>query len=325
MDTYRGIADIPTLNASVLTIGTFDGLHLGHQAVIEQLVSRAREAQVPSVVITFDPHPRQVLSAITGEQAPEMIVSLRKKLALLDAWNVDITLVLKFDEAFSKIPARSFLEKYLVKPFHPGSIVVGYDHRFGHNREGNAVYLRDFAEEFHYAVVEVGEVISPAVGDISSSRIRSLIKEGRCEEAEALLGWTYEVEGKVVEGAGRGRDIGFPTANIAPTEVSQLIPRSGVYVVSAKIAGERCFGMANIGRRPTFGGGDLTLEAHFFEPIANDLYGSTLQVLFYHRLRDEKKFADATALASQINIDREKTRQWIAKYQGRNSVHAFID
>ena len=325
MDTYRSLTDTPRLDASVLTIGTFDGLHLGHQAVISHLVDTARQRHVPSVVVTFEPHPRYILGGRGNDPLPGLLLDLPTKLALLEGMAVDVALVLEFDLPFSRIPADIFLETYLVDRFHPVSIVVGYDNRFGHNREGGAEFLRRHRDRFGYSVVELTAVNSQSADPLSSSRVRTLLQAGLCAEAEAILGRPYGLTARVVKGDSRGRELGFPTANLEPVEATQLLPAQGVYIVALEGEDWTSVGMANIGTRPTFGSGELRLEAHLFEPPDGELYGQQVRIRFHSRLRDEQKFEDAQALREQLQTDRKETLQWMKQYREGNPIHATVE
>ena len=322
MDTYRSLADIPLVADSVVTFGTFDGLHKGHLAVISRLVNRAAENGIPSAVLTFDPHPQHVL-APAGTPKKELIVSLSKKLALLEQGGVDLAVVLTFDEAFSRITAEDFLGGIVMAHFHPSHIVVGYDQNFGHQRRGTASLLKEQAASHHYRLTVVAQV---DIGGrtVSSSSIRRFLHEGRCEEAEIMLGRPYEIAGRITAGETRGRILDYPTANLEPLEPLQLIPKGGVYVVSTDLEGQHVYGMCNVGFKPTFNGNTLTVEAHFFDPPVQDLYGRELAFRFHHWLRDEHKFRDKDELRAQIDRDKEESLTWIAELHGGNPVYASI-
>ena len=313
MDTYRRLEDIPTLATSALTIGSFDGLHRGHLAVIEQLISRAHELSVPAAVLTFDPHPKHVLQPESSTKF-EILATLAKKLSLLEAAGVDLVAVVTFDEPFSRLSPQEFLEQVVMKYFSPARIVVGYDHHFGHERKGNTAYIREQATVQHYDVDVVDQVDN--LGEpISSSRIRQLLREGLCEEAEVLLGWPYELAGEVAKGDGRGRMLDFPTANLRLDEPRQLIPKWGVYVISSDMNGQTVYGMCNVGVRPTFNGETVTVEAHFIDPPLEDLYARQLAFRFLHRLRDEQKFSGPDELRAQLERDKTAAQSWVAQLQ----------
>lgn len=322
MDTYRRLEDLPVIAESVLTIGTFDGLHKGHQAVIQRLVTHASEQGLPAVVITFDPHPQHVL-APPGTPKKELIITLDKKLSLLDRQSVDLVLVLPFDRALSQVTAHNFLHDIVMQQFHPTRLVIGYDHHFGHDRQGDAEFLQRQAAEFHYAV-EVVEGVRSSGLTVNSSNIRRLLQEGRCELAEDLLGWPYEISGRIVPGDDRGQALGYPTANLMPDEGAQLIPRQGVYVVSSDIDGKTAYGMCNVGVRPTFDGRSLTIETHYFDPPEANLYDRHLAVRFHHWLRKEHKFQDAEELRKQLDQDKQTALDWITEYHGGQKIHALV-
>lgn len=322
MDTYRRLADLPRIVESVLTIGTFDGLHKGHQAVIRRLVTQAHEQGLPAVVITFDPHPQHIL-APPGTPKKELIVTLDKKLSLLDRQSVDLVLVLPFDRALSQVTAHNFLKDIVIQPFHPTRLVIGYDHHFGHERQGDAEFLTRQASQFQYAVDVVAGVRSSGL-TVNSSNIRRLLHEGRCQLAEDLLGWPYEMPGRIVPGDDRGQALGYPTANLLPDEAAQLIPKQGVYVVSSDIDHKMTYGMCNIGIRPTFDGRSMTIETHYFDPPETNLYDRHLTLRFHHWLRDEHKFQDTGELKKQLDRDKQTALDWITEYHGGHEIHAIV-
>ncbi|UCD37637.1 MAG: bifunctional riboflavin kinase/FAD synthetase, partial [Fidelibacterota bacterium] len=323
MDTFYRLRDLPPLANTALTVGTFDGLHRGHLAVIQRLMNFTADKSTPSVVLTFDPHPQHVLAP---PEAPkkELIITLEKKLSILEAAGVDLTMLLTFDKELSRISANEFLEKVIVEHFQPKQIVVGYDHHFGYKRQGNAQFLTEHAPRYGYSV-EVVEAVNSTDSTISSSQIRQLLKNGQCEEAEYILGRPYEIPGKVIPGTGRGGELEYPTANLAPDEPAQLIPKGGVYIISATIDSRETFGMCNVGFRPTFNGKTMTIEAHFFNPVRSELYNARLAFRFHHRLRSEHKFSTTEELRAQLERDKESSLKWIAKYQEEGKqIHASI-
>ncbi len=322
MDTYHRLDDLPSIADSVLTVGTFDGLHQGHLAVIGSLVERSRDRAVPAAVITFNPHPQHIL-ALPGTPRLELIATLDRKLTLLEKAGVDLTLVLRFDMEFSRITAGEFLEKIIVERFHPSHIIVGYDHHFGNQRQGDARFLREHARANGYEV-DVVQAVDVSGVAVSSANIRRLLREGRCAEAEQLLSWPYEIPGKITPGTGRGRELDYPTANLTPDEPTQLIPKAGVYIISADFHGQTIFGMCSVGCRPTFNGKTLSIEAHFFDLPDNNLYDRSLAFRFHHRLRDEQKFSNAAELRIQLERDRHTSLEWINQHQGGKPVHAPI-
>ena len=323
MDTYRSLADVPAFDGSILTVGTYDGLHRGHLAVIRRVVERARQKNVPSVVITFNPHPQHIL-AKPGTPRKEIIVAIDKKLELMEQAGVDIAVVFSFDKDFSQVTAPEFLQEVIVGRFHPSVIVVGYDHHFGYDRQGNAPFLRDKASTYGYVVEEIEEVNSSEAA-ISSSRIRQLLKSGQCEAGARLLGRPYEIPGTIIKGSQRGKQLTYPTANLEPDESYQLIPKHGVYVISASIDDQDYFGVCNVGFRPTFGEKSFAIEAHFFDLPMDDIYHRKIALKFHHWIREEKKFKDASELRTQIEYDKETAQKWIVENQGGINLNATID
>jgi riboflavin kinase/FMN adenylyltransferase len=237
---------------------------------------------------------------------------------------VDIAVVFNFDQDFSQVTAPEFLREVIVGRFHPSVIVVGYDHHFGYNRKGNADFLRDQASVYGYVVEEIEEVNSSEAA-ISSSRIRQLLKNGQCEAGARLLGRPYEIPGTVVKGAQRGKRLTFPTANLEPDESYQLIPKHGVYVISASIDDQNYFGVCNVGLRPTFGEQSFAIEAHFFDLPTDDLYHRKIALKFHHWIREEEKFDDANELQAQIGKDIKTAQKWIDENQGGMNLNATID
>ncbi|MEE9465212.1 MAG: riboflavin biosynthesis protein RibF, partial [Candidatus Neomarinimicrobiota bacterium] len=239
-----------------------------------------------------------------------------RKLDLLDRCGVDLALVLHFDLEFSQVSAAEFLSQVIVAHFKPRRIIVGYDHHFGNRRRGNARFLNRSSGKYGYEV-EVVAGVTAGERAVSSTAIRELLLAGKCAEAEQLLGWTYEITGRVVRGEGRGAEIGFPTANLLPDEPAQLVPRDGVYVVSVLIDQDMVFGMGNIGIRPTFNGEGRSIETHLFSPPVTELYDRRIAMGFHHRLRDEMRFHDAQELKKQLQQDQKDSLKWIAEYRRR--------
>lgn len=311
MDVYRQLNAIHSLESSVLTIGTFDGLHRGHQEIVKKVTTIAQANKVPSVLITFDPHPRHVLDP---ENTLPMILSIDEKLKLLTNLHLDIVVIIPFDVEFSKMSAENFLQTIVAQQFHPRHVVIGYDHHFGYRREGSPEYLFQYGNR-HGFTVEIVEPVHDENVIISSTHIRRLIQEGYVRRASFELGWVYGFPARVVHGSGRGRRLEFPTANFLPIEKMQLLPKNGVYLTRGRIDGNNLYGMCNLGVRPTFGEGDFVMEVHFFHKQLVDLYDREIRVEFLERIRDEKKFVDADHLKQQLRRDRRVCMQLLAKYQ----------
>ncbi len=296
---------------SVVTVGTFDGVHRGHQAVIRYLTERAQVRKGKSVVVSFDPHPRVV---VRGEQVP-LLTTIDERAALLDAFGLDRFVVLPFTEALSNLSAEAYVEEVLVGRIGLQEIVVGYDHKFGSDRQGDSDLLKRMGGRHGFAVDVISAQKVPGYGVISSSSIRQVLHEtGDVTRAREMLGRPYRLTGTVIEGEKRGRKLGFPTANIQPEDPHKLIPRVGVYAVQVQIEDEerRYGGMMNVGRRPTFEDAGLHQEVHLLDfpasggepPVDANLYGKQLRVEFVRRLRDERRFASPEALVRQLSEDR---------------------
>ena len=282
---------------TVLTLGVFDGLHIGHQLIMKTVVERARAAGAVPTVITFEPHPRAVLHP---ESAPPLLQTFDQKIEALGVLGMEQTIVIHFDRAFSQIRAEDFLREVVVDRLQAKEVYLGRGFAFGHDREGHIDLLRRVSKDLGFLADEVPEV--QIHGErVSSSRIRELILQGRMNLARRMLGRPYGVQGRVVRGDARGQGIGFPTANIDPQ--NRVIPRRGVYVTGILIDGQWRQSVTNVGLRPTFGDStQSSIETHVLH-WSDDLYGRTVRVRFLHRLRDEKKFSSIDELRSQIERD----------------------
>jgi riboflavin kinase / FMN adenylyltransferase len=297
----------------VLTIGNFDGLHLGHRTIMQIVVERARALRGESVVYTFDPHPRKVLQT---ERAPRLLATLDQKLELLEALGLDVVVVEPFDRAFAATSPERFVREYVHERIRPLEVYVGYDFHFGRDREGSMRMLTELGPHLGFAVTVVPEV---TVGgrDVNSTRIRDLLGEGRVDEAAHLLGRPFAVRGEVIEGDRRGRGLGFPTMNLAPE--GELLPASGVYAGHLRFvdagdppAGSVWPAVTNVGVRPTFEGsrssGRPLAEAHLIG-FSGEVYGRRVDLGFEHHLRAERRFPDVDALRAQIARDVAEARR----------------
>ncbi len=298
MDTALGLE-------RVLTIGTFDGVHRGHLKILNTLRAEAERHKAVSTVLTFEPHPRVVLAR--SGKAPEvrLLTTFEEKMALLEAQKVDDVVVIRFDEAFSKLSYQAFFEKYIVSRMHLKCLVVGHDHAFGRDRRGNHDAITALSQKQHFDVKRV-DAFHLEGEAVSSSKIRRLLSEGRVARATPLLGYPYSLSGTVVPGDARGRLLNFPTANVKPECADKLIPREGVYAVDVVHKNRIFKGMMNIGYRPTFNKNAFALEVHILN-FNETIYGDTLTIRFKKRLRDEKKFASKEALIKQLNIDKKQS------------------
>ena len=310
MEVYKQLDSIPFTNGNVVTIGTFDGCHRGHQDIIKKVTSHANSTDGKSVIITFDPHPRHVLQ--TKDKLP-ILMHIDKKLEIFKSLGLDIALIIPFDKNFSKMDASTFLKTIIIDNFDPDSIIVGYDHHFGFNRDGSPDFLKEFGLNNGFEVQIVGPVSDENV-IISSTHIRELIRNGYVRRASFELGWVFGFKAKVVHGSGRGAELGFPTANFIPEEENQLVPANGVYFIRGRINGENLYGMCNLGVRPTFNETDFVMEVHFFDLSSNDIYGMLIVVEFLERIRDEKRFSNPEELKKQLIRDKDTCIKLMKKY-----------
>jgi len=308
MRIFRHHTELPAeARGGVIALGNFDGVHLGHQAVIGEALRIARDAGAPCGVMTFEPHPRLVFNPTLP---PFRLTPFRTKARYIEALGVDYLFMQHFDLAFAKHTAEEFVDKVLVAGLAVGHVVVGYDYVFGHGRMGNYAVLRQLAGCRGFSASCVAPVCAPDSEVYSSTRVRDFLTAGRPADAARLLGRCWEIEGRVEAGDRRGRTIGFPTINLRLGEY--LHPATGVYAVRAGVdrGGATVWhdGVANFGNRPTFGGGDVLLEAHLFD-FQGDLYGQHLRVALVEYLRPERKFAGLDALKAQIAEDSAAARR----------------
>lgn len=308
MEFIRGIHNIrPKHKGCVLTIGNFDGVHLGHRQVLQQLVKKSKQLGLPSVVMTFDPQPMELFAK--GD-APARLTRLRDKALQLDKLEVDRLLCVNFNHKFASMSAEAFVRDLLVNQLGVKFLVVGDDFCFGKGRTGNFAMLQQAGQKYGFEVVNT-ESFCVQQERVSSTAIRDALARDELSSAEDMLGRQYSITGRVFHGRKLGRTIGFPTANIPLKRV--VSPVSGVYVVEALDSqGQRIQGVANIGHRPTVKGERQQLEVHLFDFSAN-LYGQTLEVFLLHKLRDEKKFESFEALKQQIELDAEAARVWLLR------------
>ena len=308
MNIYNKIEEVPHLDRAVVTMGNFDGVHLGHVHVLESLVA-LHEKGFQSVVITFWPHPKKVLNDALQLR---FLTSPTEKAHFIGQVGIQHLLVLPFTPALAEMTAEDFVQTILVDTIGVKKIVLGYDHRFGKNREGGLDFLAKVADKYEFDLREIPQKEVQELG-ISSSVIREDLEGGKPLEAARLLGRLYSLSGTVVEGKKLGRTIGFPTANIALDFTEKLIPKNGVYAVLVLVEGKRHKGMMNIGVRPTVSGTGLTLEVNIFDLNA-DLYGQTIVVEFVKYIREEQKFANIEALIAQLGKDKVEANETLEKF-----------
>jgi riboflavin kinase/FMN adenylyltransferase len=302
---------------SAVTIGTYDGVHLGHRAIISTLVSDAKARGLRSVVITFEPHPRLVLGK-TNDAPIFLLSTLDEKVNILESLGVDCIIVIHFTKAFSETPAEAFVENVLVKQIGLAEIVIGYDHMFGRNRGGSFETLAMLAERHHFTVKQIPEQ-KVDEHHLSSTAIRRFLEAGDIENANKLLGAPYQLSAVVIEGDKRGRTIGFPTANLLPPN-AKLIPKHGVYAVEVSIGEKTYHAMMNIGTRPTIQAqSSVSLEVHLLD-FNGDLYGKSLTLRFLARLRDEQKFSSLDALKAQLERDKHAAQRLLSEFNVANTV-----
>ncbi|HJU55419.1 MAG TPA: bifunctional riboflavin kinase/FAD synthetase [Pyrinomonadaceae bacterium] len=308
MRLFHGTDNAGIARPTVLTLGVFDGLHLGHQLIMRTVVERARELRAVPTVITFDPHPRAVLHP---ESAPPLLQTFDQKIEAFGVLGIEQSIVVRFNRAFAEIEAEDFLRDVVRDRLHALEVYLGRGFAFGRNREGNIGLLRKVSEQLGFHADEVPEVRLRGQR-ISSSRVRQMLAGGRVNLARRMLGRPYGVEGRVVRGEERGRTLGFPTANLRPQ--NRVIPRGGVYVTATLIEGVWRRSVTNVGTRPTFAGGatDTSIETYVMD-WEGDLYGDVVRVRFLHRLRDEQKFASIEELKNQIAHDRDRASRYFER------------
>ncbi len=313
MEIIQGIENLEKpLKNPVVTLGNFDGVHLGHQRIVEKVKNEAHRIGGESVVITFEPHPLKILSP---EKCPPLLTPFKKKILFLEKTGVDKVLCIHFTRAFAELSPSEFVTTVLIEKVGVRKVFIGYNYRFGKGKSGDASALKEMAA--HYGVdVEVVDPLSVGETVVSSSRIRELLKEGDVKKAAILLGRDYPVIGRVIEGTKRGHLLGFPTANLEMGE--ELYPRAGVYAVRVVWKGNEYNGVANIGFNPTFEAQALSLEIHLLN-FQGNLYGEELQVSFVDRIRDEIRFPSTEALVNQIRGDIEWAEKNVFKINGSPS------
>ena len=300
MKIFNNIQSYSSEKESVLTIGTFDGVHIGHNKILTKLVEESKKNNLSSLIMTFFPHPRMVLQK---SQEIKMIDTIDEKIHLFEKTGVDNLIIQPFDENFSKIRAKEFVEEILVKKLKIKYIIIGYDHRFGKDREASVDDLKKFGLNYMFTVEEIAaqEIHSIA---ISSTKIRNAILKGEIKKCNEYLGRNFMLTGEVVHGDGLGKKINFPTANIKIPETYKIIPKNGVYLVKAIINSEIYFGMMNIGVRPTIGGKNKSLEIHFFN-FKDNIYNKTISVEIICKIRDEEEFSSIDELKIQLKKDEQ--------------------
>jgi riboflavin kinase/FMN adenylyltransferase len=304
MHIHRGYENL-NLIRPVVTLGIFDGVHLGHRVLLDRLVTKAKEIKGEAVVITFSPHPRMVLAE--NNRSLTFLSTMDEKINLLRKAGIDHMIILEFTRAFSRMKACDFVRNILLEKIGTKNLIIGYNHHFGRSGEGDFNTIRQCTKELDFMVERV-EGLHSGEGAISSSSIRDALLKGKLDEANKLLGYMYGVSGTVIEGKKIGRSIGFPTANIKPDDEHKLIPFGGVYAVEVIIGGKSYPGMLNIGSNPTINSdpGFRSIEVNILN-FNEDIYGSSITVIFRKRLRDEVKFENLEKLSEQMELDKQST------------------
>lgn len=308
----------PTVQGTVVTVGTFDGLHVGHQDVLGRLARRARDAGLHSVLVTFSPHP---LELVRPGDAPPLLTTHEEKLEVLAEIGLDYVAVVPFTRDVAALDAEQFVRRVLVDRYRMRELLVGYDHRFGRDRVGDADLLRALGARLGFAVDVVRPVQVGAERPVSSTLVRRAVAVGDLEGAARMLGRPYAVFGRVEHGAGRGRGLGFRTLNLAPPPSRKLLPPEGVYAVRAVMPDGVFGGMLNLGPRPTFGDVRVGIEAHLFD-VERDWYGASARLEFVARLRDTVRFADADALVRQLRADEVAARAALTRVAGSGNLYS---
>ena len=295
-----------TKEPSVITIGTFDGVHIGHQKIINRLIKVGQEKTLKSLVLTFFPHPRMVLQSDTNIK---LLNTITERQNILSQTDLNHLITQKFTTDFSNLSAYDYVKNILVDQLNAKHIIIGYDHHFGKNRSANINDLKAFGKEFGF---EVEEISAQDIEDVavSSTKIRTALDNGEITVANSYLGYSYYLTGTVVKGKGLGKQIGFPTANIHIEENYKLIPKNGVYIVKSTLHNSTIYGMMNIGTNPTVNGTSQTIEVNIFN-VNENLYDKTLKIELLKRLRDEHKFSSVDALKTQLKIDAQNAHQFI--------------
>lgn len=299
MQVHTHIDQLPVFRNAVVTIGTFDGVHTGHQQIIAQLKEEAQAIGGETVIITFHPHPRKIVA----HKEVFILNTLREKTELLREKGIDHLVVVPFDEQFASQGAQEYVEHFLWQKFHPHTVIIGYDHRFGHGRQGDYHLLEDFGKQLGFLVKEIPEHVLNNI-TVSSTKIREALLNSDIATANNYLGYNYFFEGTVIEGNKLGRTLGYPTANLQIESTEKLIPGNGVYAVIAAVEQSTYKAMMNIGVRPTVDGKKRMIEVNLFD-FNQDLYGKNLRVYIKYYLRGEVKFNGLEELKNQLSIDKE--------------------
>ena len=309
MNIFHSINDFTSTKKTILTLGTFDGVHIGHKKILNKLTQNTENEKYESLVLTFFPHPRMVLQEHSDIK---LLNTIAEKIDLLEKIGIENLVIHPFDETFSRLTAEEFVSSILVDRFHIQKIIIGHDHRFGRNRTADIDDLIAFGKQYDFeveqiSVQEINEI------SVSSTKIRNALLEGNMALANEYLGYEYVLTGIIIKGKQLGRTIGFPTANLKIEENYKLIPQNGVYIVKSIINQETVFGMMNIGFNPTVDGQKQSIEIHYFDFNA-DLYNQKISVSILHRIRSEQKFESVELLKEQLEKDKKTTLNYLNKF-----------
>ena len=309
MQVHRSIEKFQTKKPTIVTMGTFDGVHIGHKEIIKKLTSEAQRLNLDSVILTFFPHPRMVLQK---ESDIKLINTIDERIAIFSKTELDHLIIHPFTKEFAGLSAEDYVKKVLVESLNIQKIIIGYDHRFGKNRTADIKDLKRFGTQYGF---EVEEISAQQLDDVSvsSTKIRKALDSGDLETANSYLGYPFMLNGVVVKGKGIGKTIHFPTANLEVRETYKLIPKNGVYVVKSTLDGKETFGLLSIGTNPTVGGTERTVETYFLD-TKKDLYGQPIEIALLAKIREEEKFDSLEALQKAIKNDEAFARNYITEY-----------
>jgi len=303
MEIIKGLDKISVKRDSAITLGTFDGLHVGHKKIIDKVVEAANNKNIQSVLVTFEPHPRLVLN--NSDKSIQLLSTIEEKIEILRSFKLDVVVIVDFNKEFANNSYKDFVTDILISRLGLKHLVLGYDHHFGKNRKGNFDSLKELAKQYNFSIDKVDPLyVDDAI--VSSSLIRNYLLEGEVEPASVYLQRRYKLNGIVVKGDGRGKILSFPTANIEIKDHHKIIPLNGVYAVDVELEKQKYKGMMNVGYRPTFKNNDHTIEVHIFG-LNKNIYNENLTVYFKKRLRGELKFSSQEELIKQLELDKEKS------------------
>lgn len=311
MEIFRELTALQRKKNCVITTGTFDGVHCGHRSIIQKLHEIARQEAGCTTIVTFEPHPQFVIKQHKKTNL-KLLTTSDEKIAEFELLNIDRLIILTFDSAFARLSSREFIENILVKKIGFKNIIIGYDHAFGRDRQGNQEILEELSQTYHYSIIVVPPFSMDGVV-ISSTRIRNLLGSGDVGSAAKFLGRPYRISGSVIPGEGRGRTLNVPTANIKPNSADKLIPGDGIYAVWARLNDQKLKGVLYIGSKPTFQFSERSIELNIFD-FTGDLYGQSIEIEFVAKIRDDYHFDKVEHLVKQIELDKQKTLEILTNH-----------